>query len=300
VDEQLPTFTARQEGSGAAVEVIPFAPGHARAVLGPHLHGDLELMYFADGAGTDRLGDARFDVDAGDLLLVTPGIVHDASGLGTARGWAVEFDADAARRGSDADRPGGLWWANPLLAPFVAAGQAPHYARFHVPGPDRPRWVERLREMQREQEARDQGWHDVVQALLHVTLIDLARLAAPYATGLRQQGDSVLADVFDVIDARYREPLSTADVADAVGMTPGYLTTLVRRRTGRTVLDWILEKRMAAARDLLLSTDMSAEAVAQAVGFTDPRYFNRRFRRYHGLSPGRWRSTARASNLLPG
>lgn len=297
--ERLPTLTARHDTAGAAVEVIPFTSSHARVLLGAHLHGDLELMFYAEGSGVDRLGATSFEVHAGDLLLITPGIVHDASGLAAARGWAIEFAADAATtRGlghEGADTAAGLWWANPLLAPFVAANQTPAFARFHVPEQDRPRWTARLHEMEREQAARADGWGDVLAALLQVTLIELARLASPFTTGLRQQGDTLLAEVFDVIGQRYREQLSTADVADAVALTAGYLTTLVRRRTGRTVLDWILERRMAEARRLLLSTDLSAEAIAADVGFGDPTYFNRRFRQYHGVAPGRWRSSARGS-----
>jgi AraC family transcriptional activator of pobA len=298
--DELPVLTTQQGGGRAAVEVIAFDAGHDRALLGPHLHGDLELMLYAGGAGHDRLGDAVFDVRAGDVLLVTPGIVHDASGLAGARGWAVEFAGDAAAFGGQPGPGGGtgrLWWANPLLAPFVAAGQAPAYARFHVPDPELARWTSRLAAMEHEQATQADGWRDVLAALLQVTLIELARLAAPYSAGLRLQGDSLLADVFDVIDARYASPLSTADVAEAVGLTPGYLTTLVRRRTGRTVLDWILERRMAAARELLLRTDRSAESIAAEVGFADPAYFNRRFRAYHGASPGRWRAAARDRSL---
>lgn len=283
--------------------MIPFDAGHARVLLGPHLHGDLELMFYAEGSGVDRLGEFGFEVRAGDVLLVTPGIVHDASGLRSARGWALEFDAGEAAPGDRRPEQGAgtarLWWANPLLAPFVAAGQAPAYARFHVPAEERPRWAGRLAEMEREQADEAEGWRVVLGALLQVTLIELARLAAPYTAGLREQGETLLAGVFDVIDARYREPLSTADVAAAVGLTPGYLTTLVRRRTGRTVLDWILERRMAAARSLLLTTDLSAEAIARDVGFADPAYFNRRFRSYHGLSPGRWRTAALTSPFAP-
>ena len=49
---------------------------------------------------------------------------------------------------------------------------------------------------------------------------------------------------------------------------------------------------MAAARTLLLTTDLSAEQVARRVGYDDPRYFNRRFRAFHGVAPGRWRASA--------
>jgi AraC family transcriptional regulator, transcriptional activator of pobA len=150
--------------------------------------------------------------------------------------------------------------------------------------------------MEREQREQSDGWHEVMAALLHVTLVELARLAAPYTAGLRQQGHGLLARVFELIDEQYAGPLSTSDIAADVGMTAGHLTTLVRQRTGRPVLDWILERRMAQARQLLLNTDLSAEAVAGKVGFNDPAYFNRRFRAFHGRSPGRWRSTALAGD----
>ena len=53
--------------------------------------------------------------------------------------------------------------------------------------------------------------------------------------------------MLDLIDDRFHEPISLRDVADAVGLTPGHLTTAIGRRTGRTVQQWITERRM---RDL--------------------------------------------------
>jgi AraC-like DNA-binding protein len=72
-------------------------------------------------------------------------------------------------------------------------------------------------------------------------------------------------------------------------MTPGHLTTVVRRRTGRTVVEWISERRMAEARTLLAETDFSVGEIARRVGMADPGYFSRVFRRAHGNSPRSWR-----------
>ncbi|HEX2285899.1 MAG TPA: helix-turn-helix transcriptional regulator, partial [Mycobacterium sp.] len=88
---------------------------------------------------------------------------------------------------------------------------------------------------------------------------------------------------------RHAEPLSLRDVAREVGMTPGHLTTVVRRRTGRTVQDWIIERRMAESRRLLADTDLPVAEVARRVGISDPGYFSRLFRRTHGTSPRTWR-----------
>jgi AraC-like DNA-binding protein len=72
-------------------------------------------------------------------------------------------------------------------------------------------------------------------------------------------------------------------------MTPGHLTTVVRRRTGRTVQEWITERRMAEARGLLAETDLPVAEVARRVGVCDPGYFSRLFGRAHGSSPREWR-----------
>jgi AraC family transcriptional regulator, transcriptional activator of pobA len=147
--------------------------------------------------------------------------------------------------------------------------------------------------MLREQSERRDGYLEMVGAYLQIVLVALARLAAADAESFGRTADPTVARAFAVIAHRFAEPLSTSDVARELGLTPGHLTTVVRRRTGRTVGEWVLEHRMAAARDLLVTTDLSAEQVAGRVGFADPVYFSRRFRQAHGLPPGTWRSAAR-------
>lgn len=82
-------------------------------------------------------------------------------------------------------------------------------------------------------------------------------------------------------------------MARATNLSPGYLTTLVRRRTGRTVLEWIHERRMVEARRLLVETDESVERIGASVGYEDPVYFIRRFRSAHGATPASWRKANR-------
>jgi AraC-like DNA-binding protein len=107
---------------------------------------------------------------------------------------------------------------------------------------------------------------------------------------LRRSGEPLIADVFAVIERRIGEPLSLSDVARELGLTPGHLTTVVRRRTGRTVGEWIIERRMSEARALLGGTDLPIADVAARVGISDPGYFARLFRGVHGVSPRSWRA----------
>ncbi len=84
-------------------------------------------------------------------------------------------------------------------------------------------------------------------------------------------------------------------MAAAVSLSPGHLTTVIRERTGRTVVDWISERRMAEARRLLVETSESVENIGARVGYDDPTYLARRFRSAHGQTPAAWRNANRFS-----
>jgi AraC-like DNA-binding protein len=99
--------------------------------------------------------------------------------------------------------------------------------------------------------------------------------------------------VFAVIEERYPRVLSLRDVASAVNVSPGHLTSTVRRRTGRTVQEWITERRMLQARRLLATTALPVAEVGRRVGYPDPGYFARVFGRANGTSPARWRDAGR-------
>lgn len=106
--------------------------------------------------------------------------------------------------------------------------------------------------------------------------------------------DSQLSQVFSFIEANYHQPIALCDVAQAVGYSPAYLTNLIRRQTGQTVQRWIIERRMAAARSLLMETDQVVAQIITQVGYLHAVHFFRQFRQLHGTTPQAWRNTHRS------
>ncbi len=99
-----------------------------------------------------------------------------------------------------------------------------------------------------------------------------------------------LRAVFEFIEANYQQSIHLTDVAQAVGYSPAYLTNLSQSQTGRTVKAWIIERRMAQARQLLANTAESIKQIADSIGYADAGYFTRQFRKLHGVTPQMWRS----------
>ena len=103
-----------------------------------------------------------------------------------------------------------------------------------------------------------------------------------------------LAGVFEFIETHFREAVNLSDVAQTMGYSPAYLTHLVQAQTGRSIKRWVIERRMAEARQLLRSTSASIKQIAERSGYGDAGYFTRQFRQCHGVSPQNWRQQAAA------
>jgi len=276
-----------------------------------HVHNFPQIIYCEQGGGSHRLGTQKWDVRAGDLFLIAPYEIHDADNLGAR--WVLQFTVDAIApigypfqtvatttiappsENSLLSPPSEnsllSIYSNPLLLPFLRlAGTQSGY--FHITSQKQPMWAQYLQSLQTELHLKQPGYKEAARAYLTLILVEIARLA-PERTAPPFQEQPLLAEVFGLIDARYAEPISLADVASAVGRSSSYLTTFVRRLTGRTVVEWITERRMAKARRLLLQTDASLSNICIQIGYRDTNGFIRLFRRLYGMTPGEWRRANR-------
>jgi AraC-like DNA-binding protein len=102
-----------------------------------------------------------------------------------------------------------------------------------------------------------------------------------------------LCEVFEFIELNYDQNIRLKEVAQAVGYSSAYLTDLVRRLTGKTVNNWIIERRIAEASTLLLETNYSVEQIALDVGYQNINHFYCQFRDYYQNTPRAWRELQR-------
>ncbi|MDB6050278.1 MAG: AraC family transcriptional regulator [Pseudomonas sp.] len=83
--------------------------------------------------------------------------------------------------------------------------------------------------------------------------------------------------------------MTLKDAAAAAFLSPNYLTHLLRKETGSTFSELVLERRMRLARTHLINTTKPVSHIAEVCGFADEAYFSRRFRKANGLPPGQFR-----------
>lgn len=87
----------------------------------------------------------------------------------------------------------------------------------------------------------------------------------------------------------YAEDVSLEDAAAGMGMSPFYFSRQIKAATGRTFLEFITAYRMERAKQRLTSTELTVSEVGRAVGYPDPNYFTKVFKKYEGCTPSAYR-----------
>lgn len=128
-------------------------------------------------------------------------------------------------------------------------------------------------------------------ALIHSRYIAFCLRARDLIAEQRKKSSTVLCDkALGIIESQYMNPdISLVSVSNEIAVSPNYLSALIRKSTGKTFIDLLTQKRIEAAKDLLLCTNMKIKEISEKCGYNDQHYFSYCFKKYIGLSPNAYK-----------
>lgn len=119
--------------------------------------------------------------------------------------------------------------------------------------------------------------------------IMMEKYGAQYIDSMAQKSKGDYVDAVEQIEnyimEHYAEDLRVKDLADMVYISSDHLTRSFKKRFGKTVSEYILEKRMNLAGELLKRHDLSITQVSDSVGFGNYSYFTEQFKKVYGMTP---------------
>ena len=86
------------------------------------------------------------------------------------------------------------------------------------------------------------------------------------------------------------EEISLNSVADSVGMSPSYFSSVFSKESGKTFVEFLTETRMEKAKELLMCSALKTSEIGYEVGYKDPHYFSYIFKKTQGCSPKDYRA----------
>ncbi len=258
-----------------------------------HRHRFIEIAYVDSGEGVHEIaGGSVSRISKGDLVLFNSGVAH---------GYRVE-------------PPDSLVIYNCLFDPAVldaSVSPSDDFIRIvydfllessPVPGEEQKPYILLrgaepvagiIKDMFREYTEKQNGYAKINAANLTrllITVFRLKRSTAESASGAYK--GAIAESAVRYIKEFYAEDISCEKLAARAFVSTGYFHKIFKDVTGETPVEYIRSVRLTEAARLLQETGCSVRNAAEAVGYSDMKYFYEVFRNRFGCSPGEYKKTA--------
>jgi len=243
----------------------------------PHQHAELfQLLYVQRGRAEVEIEGVRSAIDEAAIQVVPPLTVHGFRFSADIQGHVLTFGtalvADLEQR---------------LGTPLGVLTQAACYPL----GKDRVRLRSLIDTLQQEYQGNAPGRAALLEALVTALLVWISRCQQQgQAPRNRDERDrQLLGQYLRLVEAHYREHLSVEDFAARLKVPSLQLNQLCRALCGQSALQVVHQRLLLEARRNLVYTRMSIGQLSDSLGFSDPTYFARFFKRLSGQTPNGYR-----------
>lgn len=245
-------------------------PSPAHYIPRPDGSGDYILIFCTAGRGWLELDGCEWTVGKNDAFLIPQGVPHIY--------------------GADADEPWSNYWVHfrgrqgAAFAELIAAADSPviHLHRHE----EVVACIEQLYQYMGNVHARSE-LIAASGALSQLLCLIQFRMGSTETKG--RSAEEGIQRSIDFMHKNLAKPLRLGDLAKVAGLSPGHYGMLFRQSRDHSPVDYFNRLRIQKACELLKTTDASVAQIGELVGFSDPYYFSRLFKKHMGLSPRAYR-----------
>lgn len=245
-----------------------------------HTHDFYEIFFLTDGHVIFHIEGREYEAERGDIILIPPGVAHS------------ETPGEIYERIMLRLNP---WYLNRISSKqtklthcFISAQKRGYIIQVNPYLRNRLKTL--LCDIWLETKENRFGKDILIEAELKKLLIILERCHSERVCTGRQVGrdmEDTLDQMIHYIDLHYTEAVTLNMLCERFYISKFYLERSFEHITGKSVYQYILEKRMLMAKQLLLFGERPTDIYALC-GFTHYSNFYRAFKKYYGLPPGRF------------
>ncbi|MBK1881709.1 helix-turn-helix domain-containing protein [Luteolibacter pohnpeiensis] len=251
----------------------------------PHYH-DYFQVSIMKGRGQLMHDFREIEITGTTVFFLSPGQVHTAKPEAGMSGSIVSFTREFFESSPDAEISGlyqlpffhgstGLPW----LSLDSHQSEVAHRI-FH--------------EIQSEFDQAEPGAESLIRSLLNILFIKCSRWHAEiHPNPANGRAARLVARFHQTVEMHFAEWHQLSPYAKALGVTENHLNYVIRDELGESAGSLIRKRRQLDAKRMLLHSDLSISEICYRLGFKDPSYFARFFRRYEKLTPAAFRDRIR-------
>ena len=135
-----------------------------------------------------------------------------------------------------------------------------------------------------------QNMNSVSEIRLYITYMLNQAIELRDSISKKRYADIIKAAEKMISEHYMSEEISLNSVADSVGMSPSYFSSVFSKESGKTFVEFLTETRMEKAKELLMCSTLKTSEIGYEVGYKDPHYFSYIFKKTQGCSPKEYRA----------
>lgn len=274
------------------IAVVDFSKVNEHISADTRISADFYVLIFKNyNRNNVKYGRKVVDFHDGSLICMAPNHVlemdEDVEESPNMMGWGVFFHPDLIRGTSLNEKMKGYSFFSYEMAEAL-----------HMSEKEKQILYECVLKIEAElQENIDVHSQAIIVSTVEVLLNYCSRFYGRQFITRKSSGNSVVMQVEKILNEYFKQNdigekgLPTVKyMAEQVHLSPGYLSDLLKKETGKNTQDHIHFYLIEEAKSILLSTDKSIGEIAYALGFEYPQYFNKLFKQKTGKTPIAFRS----------
>lgn len=240
-----------------------------------HKHPQLaQITFWLNGNGTYRIEDKSWTFSAPAVSFVPSGVVH---------GFSVSMGTDAIVLSVTDDALHSIFSRNQGVGNFTS------FVQKIIGGPDWDNLELLMKMMKQELEMQQKFSESAMLHLLGHALSLISRLNSASENVQSNHVQTLAERLRTLVEAHYRDNWAIGRYVNALASTQYLVEKAANICFDKSVKQLVLQRKMLEAKRLLKFTIRTSEDVAAELGFKDPAYFSRDFKKHTTMAPGMWR-----------
>jgi AraC-like DNA-binding protein/mannose-6-phosphate isomerase-like protein (cupin superfamily) len=248
---------------------------------GVHAHNDrVEILYILEGEGYHTIGKNTYETKTGDLLIINEGILHEERVRGEKPlKYCVCAVTDMQICGKKKNHI-----ISRLQQPIIKTGQENIFLNN----------IYQL--LINESLSEDPLKNEICSMLSEVLIGKILDYFETHKDSVKidkemmeETENDIVTNVCMYLDQNFKEKISLTEIARQACVSPWYLERIFKKNTGSSVTQYMIDRRLGYAQNLLRDTAKSISVIAEEAGYDNPSYFSQLFKKKFGCNPGAYR-----------
>ena len=243
-----------------------------------HRHDFFFILALKKGEGKHEIDFTSYKVQDNCVFFLRPGQVHQLELRAGSNGYLVEFNTEFYHP------------KDKLSNQRLGKASSKNYCELEMNRFNRLEAI--LASMFQEFTAREEGFKDIIKSNLDIFFIEFIRQSPnpnAGATTANSYSQGRFEEFMELLDRNIAINKQVSQYTDMMSLSPYQLNEIIKSSVGKTTSELINEQIILEAKRYLLATTNQVKEIADQLGYEDPSYFIRFFKKHTGHSPEAYR-----------